>query len=177
MPPRRCPICDVNQDAHHHENGDEELPPPPPPPPFYDGVHPVLAQFMVDTTRHFTEAIAQISRPNERAEYPGCSICDFTSHHFWSFEGIEAPNVAEAWLTDIEVLFNFLGYSNEQRVQYIRLKLTGWKVVDLEESVAVRTSKRDSNHLGFVQDRIQQAILSPSSKTTESYWVPKFSQG
>jgi hypothetical protein len=53
-----------------------------------------------------------------------CSIRDFTSHHFRSFEGIEGPNVAEAWLTNIEVMFNILGCTNEQRVQYIGLKLT-----------------------------------------------------
>jgi hypothetical protein len=92
MPPRRRPICGVNQDAHHYENSDDE--PPPPPPLFYDGVHPAMAQFMADTTRHFTEAIEQISRPNERAKYPSCTICDFTSHHIRSFEGIEGLNVA-----------------------------------------------------------------------------------
>jgi hypothetical protein len=44
MPPRRRPLCDINQEAPHYENGDYELPPP-----FYDGVHPALAQFMADT--------------------------------------------------------------------------------------------------------------------------------
>jgi hypothetical protein len=40
------------------------------------------------------------------------------------FEGIEGPNLAEVWLTDIEVLFTTLGCTDEQKVHYIRLKLT-----------------------------------------------------
>jgi hypothetical protein len=47
MPPRRRPLCDVNQEAPHLENSDDE----PPPPPFYDGVHLALAQFMADTKK------------------------------------------------------------------------------------------------------------------------------
>jgi hypothetical protein len=109
MPPHRH--C-KNQNIHHHENGNRRIPPPPPP--FYDGVHLALVQFMTDTTRHFAKAIARISQPIEQ---PGhCSICGFSRHNFRPFEGIEGPNVAEAWLTDIEVLFNILGCSNEQRV-------------------------------------------------------------
>jgi hypothetical protein len=69
---------------------------------------------MADKTRHFTEAIARISQPIEQPRY--CSIRDFYSHNFRSFEGIEGPNVAEAWLIDIEVLFKILGCTNEQRV-------------------------------------------------------------
>lgn len=80
---------------------------------------------MADTIKCFSEAVAQISRSNERAEHLGCSIRDFSSHNFRMFEGVEGPNVAEAWLTDIEVLFNTLGCTNKQKVHYIGLKLTG----------------------------------------------------
>jgi hypothetical protein len=128
MPPRRQSLRINNRDPHHGENGDDDLPPPPPPPPpprFNDRIHQALAQFMADTTRQFTEAIIQASRSNEQVENLGCSICDFSSHNFHSFEGTEGPNVAEAWLTDIEVLFRTLACIDEQRVRYIGLKLTG----------------------------------------------------
>jgi Uri superfamily endonuclease len=72
-----------------------------------------LAQFMADTTRYLAKAVLRIPRPNERVEHLGCSLCDFSSHHFRSFEGIEGPNVVEAWLTNIEVLFNTLGCNDE----------------------------------------------------------------
>jgi hypothetical protein len=125
MSTRRRPPCDFNHDPRPDENGEGELPPPPPPPPYNDGIHPALIQFIVDTTRHFTEAISQIPQPNERAEPIGCSLCDFASYHFQNFEGTEGPNATEAWLTDIDVLFNTLGYTDEQKVRFIALQLAG----------------------------------------------------
>jgi hypothetical protein len=116
MPPRGRPLCDFNHDPRQDENGDEELPPPPPPPQFNNGIHPALVQFMADTTRHFAEAVSRIPRPNEQVEPIGCSLHDFSSYHFQTFEGIEGPNIAEAWLTDIDVLFNTLGCMDEQKV-------------------------------------------------------------
>jgi hypothetical protein len=55
----------------------------------------------------------------------GCSLRDFASYHFRTFEGTEGPNVAEAWLTDIDTLYTTLGCTDEQKVQYIVLQLTG----------------------------------------------------
>jgi hypothetical protein len=80
---------------------------------------------MVDTSRQFVEAIAHMPQPNNQVEPLGCSLRDFSSHNFRSFEGIEGPSVAEAWLTDIEVLFDTLGCTHDQRARYIGLKLTG----------------------------------------------------
>jgi hypothetical protein len=80
---------------------------------------------MADMTRHFAEAVSRIPRPNERVEPIGCSLCDFSSYHFRTFEGIEGPNAAEAWLTYIDVLFDTLGCTDKQKVQYIALQLTG----------------------------------------------------
>jgi hypothetical protein len=55
MPPRRRPLYyDINHVAHHSENSDEDQPPPQ----FNDGVHPALMQFMVDTKRHFADAVS-----------------------------------------------------------------------------------------------------------------------
>jgi hypothetical protein len=125
MPPRRRPRYDVNQEAPHHENGDNELSPPPPPPQLNDGVHLALMQFMADTTRHLVDALSRIPQPVERVERIGYFLCNFFTYHFRSFEGIEGPNVAEAWLMDIEVLYNTLSCTNEQKVQYTRVKLTG----------------------------------------------------
>jgi hypothetical protein len=124
MPPRRRPPYDFNHDSHPDENG-EELPPPSPPPPYNDGIHPALIQFIADATRHITEAISRIPRPNERAELVGCSLRDFASYHFQTFEGIEGPNAAEAWLTDIDVLYNTFGCTKEHKVRYLTLQLTG----------------------------------------------------
>jgi hypothetical protein len=73
MPPYRRR---KNQDKHHHENSKGRIPPPPPQ--FYEA----LIQFMADTSRQFTEAIAQIPLPNERVEPIGCSLLDFSSYHF-----------------------------------------------------------------------------------------------
>jgi len=125
MPPRRRPPCDFNRVPCPEENGEEELPPPPPPPPYNDGIHPALIQFIADTTRHLVEAISRIPRPNERAEPVGCSLRDFASYRFRTFEGTEGPNAAEAWLTDIDVLYTTFGCTNEQKVQYLALQLTG----------------------------------------------------
>jgi len=125
MPPRHRPLCDSNRVPRPEENGEEDLPPPPPPPPFNDGIYPALIQLIADTTRHLAKAISRIPRPNERAEPVGCSLRNFASYHFWTFEGTEGPNVAEAWLTDIDVLYTTLGCTDEQKVQYIVLQLTG----------------------------------------------------
>ena len=123
MPLRRRPLCDVNQEAPHFENSDGELPPPPPPPPFYDGVHPALAQFMADTTRHFAEVVARIPQPIERGEHLGCSIRDFANQHFRIFDGTQGPLVAEAWITDLQLLLETIGCTDDQKVRYAGLKL------------------------------------------------------
>jgi hypothetical protein len=125
IPPRRRPLYDSNRVPRPEENGEEDLPPRPPPPPFNDGIHPALVQLIADTTRQLAEVISRIPRPNERAEPVGCSLRDFASYHFQTFEGTEGPNVAEAWLTDIDVLYTTLGCTDEQKVQYIVLQLTG----------------------------------------------------
>jgi len=50
---------------------------------------------------------------------------DFASYYFQNSEGTEGPNAAEASLTDIDVLYNTLGCTNEQKVWYLALQLTG----------------------------------------------------
>jgi hypothetical protein len=107
-----------NQDEHHHEDGNERIPPPPPQ--FYEA----LIQFMADTSRQFAKAIARVPQPNNQVEPLGCSLRDFSSHNFWLFESVEGPSATEAWLTNIEVLFDILSCTNKQRVRYIGLKLT-----------------------------------------------------
>lgn len=124
---RLRPRHEVNQEPPHHENSDKELSPPPPPqhPQFNDGIHPALIQFMADMMRQLVEALSRIPQPVERDERIGYSLRDFSSYHFRSFEGIEGPNAAEAWLTDIDVLYDTLGCTDEQKVRYVRLNLTG----------------------------------------------------
>jgi hypothetical protein len=121
MPPRRRPFSNFNHDLRLEENGEEELPPPP----YNDGIHPTLVQFIANAIRHLIEAISRIPRPNERAEPIGCSLRDFASYHFRTFERTEGPNAAEAWLTNIDVLFNTLGCTDEHKVWYIALQLMG----------------------------------------------------
>jgi hypothetical protein len=107
-----------NQDKHHHENYNGSIPPLPPQ--FYEA----LIQFMADISRQFAKAIARVPQSNNQVEPLGCSLYDFSSHNFQSFEGVEGPSATKAWLTDIEILFDILSCTNEQRVQCIRLKLT-----------------------------------------------------
>jgi hypothetical protein len=104
MPPYRPR---KNQDEHNHENGNGRIPPPPPQ--FYEA----LIQVMADISRQFAEVIARMPQPKNQAKPLGCSLLDFSSHNFRSFEGIEGPSVAEAWLTNIEVLFDILGCTNK----------------------------------------------------------------
>jgi hypothetical protein len=68
---------------------------------------------MADTSRQFAEAIARVPQPNNQVESLGCSLRDFSSHNFRSFKGVDGSSAAEAWLTDIEVLFDILGCTNE----------------------------------------------------------------
>jgi hypothetical protein len=121
MPSRCRSLCTNNQDSRHCKNGDEDQPPPPlpPPPQFNDGMHLALMQFMADTTRHFADAVSRIPQPIELVERIGCSLRDFSSYHFRTFEGTKGPNVAEAWLTNIDVLFNTLECTDEQKVHYV----------------------------------------------------------
>jgi hypothetical protein len=44
--------------------------------------HEALIQFMADTSRQFTEAIARMPQPNNQAKPLGCSLRDFSSHNF-----------------------------------------------------------------------------------------------
>ncbi|XP_062151105.1 uncharacterized protein LOC133859644 [Alnus glutinosa] len=125
MLPRCHPFYDFNHDPRLEENGEEELPPPPPPPPYNDGIHPILVQFITDATRHLVKAISRIPRPNERAKPIGCSLRDFASYHFRTFERTEGSNAAEARHTNINVLFNTLGCTDEHKVRYIALQLMG----------------------------------------------------
>jgi hypothetical protein len=52
-------------------------------------------------------------------------LCDFASYRFRTFEGTERSNAAEAWLTNIDVLYTTLSCTDEQKVQYLALQLTG----------------------------------------------------
>jgi len=122
MAPRRYPVRNENYGNHRHGNRDDEFPPPPPP--FNDGVHPALAQFMAETTRQFAEVVARIPQPAGRLEQVGCSLRDFASQQFRLFDGMQGPLVAEAWITDIALLHETIGCTDEKKVNYTRLRLT-----------------------------------------------------
>jgi len=134
--------------------GEENLSPPPLPPPFYDGVHPAMAQFMAETTRQFAEAVAQMPQWRENI---GCSMRDFSSHQFWLFDGMHGPMVAEAWVTNIQDLFENLGCTNNQMARYATLRLSGeatiwWKS---KKWLLLRETEEWSwDHVGNIQSRI-----------------------
>jgi len=124
MAPRRCPIRKENYENHCHGNRDDEFPPPPPPPPFSDGVNLALAQFLAKTTRQFAEVVARIPQPVGRFEQVGCSMRDFASQQFRLFDGTQGPLVAKAWITNIQLLHETLGCTDEQKVRYTGLRIT-----------------------------------------------------
>jgi hypothetical protein len=115
----------AEEGAPHVNNENEGIPPPPPPPIFHDGIHPTLAQFMGDITRQFTEAISRMSQPVAPTERIGCSMRDFTDQQFRTFNGTQGHTVAEAWISDIQLLHDTLKCTNEERLKYTVLRLTG----------------------------------------------------
>jgi hypothetical protein len=115
----------AEEGAPHVNNENEGIPPPPPPPIFHDGIHPTLAQFMGDITRQFTEAISRMSQPVAPTERIGCSMRDFTDQQFRTFNGTQGHTVAEAWISDIQLLHGTLKCTNEERLKYTVLRLTG----------------------------------------------------
>jgi hypothetical protein len=123
MAPRRYPIRNENYKNHRHDNRDDKFPSPPPP--FNDGVNPALAQFMAEPTRQFAKVVARIPQPVDRFEQVGCSMRDFASQQFRLFDGTQGPLVAEAWIADIQLLHVILGCTDEQKVRYTGLRITG----------------------------------------------------
>ncbi|XP_062164975.1 uncharacterized protein LOC133871563 [Alnus glutinosa] len=118
MAPRR----NGNYGNHRHSNRDNEFPPPPPP--FNDGVSSALAQFMAETTRQFAEVVARIPQPAGREAQVGCSMRDFASQQFRLFDGMQEPLAVEAWISDITLLHETLGCTEEQKVNYTILRFT-----------------------------------------------------
>ena len=104
MPPRRRSNVNEENEVPHYENNDG---PPPPPPPYNEGIHPTLAQFMVDTNRHFAEVVDRIPVYDRRNQV-GCTLRDFSGQQFRLFDGAQGPLVAEAWITDIQLLFEIM---------------------------------------------------------------------
>jgi hypothetical protein len=113
----------VEEVAPHVNNDNDKIPPPPPI--FHDGIHQTLAQFMGDITRQFTEAISQMSQPVAPIERIGCSMHDFTNQQFHIFNGTQGHTVAEAWISDIQLLHDTLKCTNEEMLKYTVLMLTG----------------------------------------------------
>ncbi|XP_062151919.1 uncharacterized protein LOC133860302 [Alnus glutinosa] len=118
MAPRR----NGNYGNHRHNNRDNEVPPPPPP--FNDGVSSALVQFMAETTKQFAEVVARIPQPAGREAQVGCSMRDFASQQFRLFDGMQEPLAAEAWISDITLLHETLGCTEEQKVNYTILRFT-----------------------------------------------------
>jgi len=61
----------------------------------------------------------------QQVEQLGCTLKDFYSHHYNAFDGSLGPKVAESWTTNLQMLFEELGCTNEQKVRYAALLFTG----------------------------------------------------
>jgi hypothetical protein len=92
MPPRRHPLYDFNHDLRPEENSNERIPPPPPS--SNDRTNPALTQLMAETTRQFTEVVAQISQLVVQFEQVGHSMCDIANQYFRMFKEMQEPLVA-----------------------------------------------------------------------------------
>ncbi len=49
---------------------------------------------------------------------------DFASQEFRPFDGTQGLLLAEAWITDIQLLHETLGFIDEQKVRYTGLRIT-----------------------------------------------------
>jgi hypothetical protein len=155
MAPRRYPVRNENYGNHRHGNHDDEFPPPPPP--FNDGVNPALAQFMAETTRQFAEVVARIPQLAGRLEQVGCSLRDFAGQQFRLFDGTQGPLVAEAWITDIQLLHETLGCTDEHKVRYTGLRIT-------DESARWWKSKK-----GLVGIELGRGVVIPWDRFVEEF--------
>jgi hypothetical protein len=79
---------------------------------------------MAETIRQFAEVVARIPQHVGRFEQVGCSMCDFASQQFRLFDGTQGPLVAEAWITDIQLLHETLSCTDEQNIRYTGLRIT-----------------------------------------------------
>jgi hypothetical protein len=101
-----------------------------------ESVHPELVDIPVEELTlpgsQVMEAIGQLVSAIDRervarqlVEGTGCSLKDFCSHHWESFDGKCNYTSAENWLNNVEELLATLGCTNEQKVAYAAYKLTG----------------------------------------------------
>jgi hypothetical protein len=111
------------EEAPHVNNENDEIPPPPPI--FHDGVHPTLVQFMGVITRQFTEVISRMSQLAAPVERIGCSMCDFIDQQFRTFNLTQGHTLAKAWISAIQLLYDTLKCTNEERLTYTVFRLTG----------------------------------------------------
>jgi hypothetical protein len=66
-----------------------------------------------------------MSQPVALVEHIGCSMRDFTGQQFRTFNGTQGHTVAEAWISNIQLLHDTLKCTNEERLTYTILRLTG----------------------------------------------------
>lgn len=61
----------------------------------------------------------------EQNEHLACSMQDFFSHQYRMFDGTQRPMVVEAQITDLQELLEAIGCTDNQKVNYAELKLSG----------------------------------------------------
>ncbi|XP_059451000.1 uncharacterized protein LOC132181784 [Corylus avellana] len=66
-----------------------------------------------------------MSQPTAPVERIGCSMRDFTDQQFRTFNGTQGHTVVEAWISDIQLLHDTLKCTNEEKLTYTVLRLTG----------------------------------------------------
>jgi hypothetical protein len=55
----------------------------------------------------------------QQVEQLGYTLKDFYAHHYNAFDGSLGPKVAESWTTNLQMLFEELGCTDEQKVKYM----------------------------------------------------------
>jgi hypothetical protein len=171
MPPKRRTQRNRREESVNREARGENAPPPPPPPP---PVMPGVAELVAQTNQLIATVLARLppqnehGEPREHRETIGCTSANFFRHNSPTFDGIAGPIAADHWLNGIQRLMVALKCTDEQKVNYAGLKLTGeaeywWMskqamlILELGEDVPITWErfKQEFNDRFFPQEQRQ----------------------
>jgi hypothetical protein len=111
--------------------GGDSPPPPPPPPPSPPPLPPPpppqmpdLAQFWATFTKFMTTITTAMPGKGEHYNTVGCSSANFM-HNSPMFDGSEEPLAADNWISTFEDFADALRCTDDQKVDYVGMKLNG----------------------------------------------------
>jgi hypothetical protein len=127
MPPKGQTQRNRREELVNREARSENAPPPPQPPPTMPGVAELVAQTnqLIATVLACLPPQNEHWEPQEHRETIGCTSANFFRHSSRTFNVIPGPIAADHWLNGIERLMGALKCTDEQKVNYVVLKLTG----------------------------------------------------